>query len=126
MANSVLNIEKLLVYQESKKLRLTIFELVKTFPSDEKFRLTDQIIRSTRMCPANIAEGYGRFHFQENIQYCRIARGSLVETLDHLSVALECKYITDEHYKILVDQVTKIIKMINGYINHLREKKKST
>ncbi len=126
MSDSLINIEKLVVYQEAKRLRVTIFDLVKTFPKDEKFRLTDQIIRSTRKCPANIAEGYGRFHFQENIQYCRIARGSLVETLDHLSVALECKYITDEQYKILIDQVTKIIKMINGYINHLREKKKST
>ena len=74
-------------------MRKRIFELTKSFPIEEKFKLTDQIIRSTRKCPANIAEGHGRFHFQENIQFCRITRGSLTETQDHLNCAFECNYI---------------------------------
>lgn len=67
-----------------------VFEMVKSFPKEEKFRLSDQLIRSTRKCPANIAEGHGRYHWQENIQYNRIARGSLTESIDHLNVAKEC------------------------------------
>jgi len=72
-------------WEEARTLRIEIADLVRTFPSEEKYRLVDQIVRSSRSVTANIAEGYGRFHFQENIQYCRQARGSLTETLDHLT-----------------------------------------
>ncbi len=93
----VTKIENLEVSVKAKEYRRDIYELVKQFPKIEEFRLSNQLIRSTRKYPANIAEGYGRFHYKENIQFCRIARGSLVETLDHLSVALECDYITNEN-----------------------------
>ena len=114
---------ELKIYQRACILRKKIFELVKNFPAEEKFRLADQIIRSTRKCPANIAEGYGRFHFQENIQYCRIARGSLTETLDHLSCAFECGYISTEVLSELKNDVETLIKMTNGYIKYLRTQK---
>ena len=68
-------------------LRRTLGELVKIFPAHEKYRLTDQIIRAARSATSNIAEGYGRFHYQENIQYCRQTRGSLYELIEHLIVA---------------------------------------
>ncbi|WP_018128010.1 four helix bundle protein [Balneola vulgaris] len=74
-------------WESARQLRIAISDLVKSFPADEKFRLKDQIVRSSRSIPANIAEGYGRFHYQENIQFCRIARGSLYETLEHLMCA---------------------------------------
>jgi len=65
------------VWQKSKELRQKIWELCKQFPKEEKFRLSDQMIRASRSATACIAEGYGRFHYQENIQFCRQARGSL-------------------------------------------------
>ena len=117
--------EELNVYKMSVEIRKLIFQLAKTFPSDEKFRLTDQIIRSTRKCPANIAEGHGRFHYQENIQFNRIARGSLSETIDHLNVALECEYITRKEHTNLTEKITANIKLINGYIKYLSNQKKS-
>ncbi len=58
-------------WKSARQLRIAISDLVKSFPADEKFRLKDQIIRSSRSIPANIAEGYGRFHYQENIQFCK-------------------------------------------------------
>ena len=85
--------ESLEIYKRACILRKKIFELTKKFPLEEKYKLVDQIIRSTRKCPANIAEGHGRYHFQENIQFCRIARGSLTESPDHLNCAFECGYI---------------------------------
>ena len=60
--------EDLETYKRVIVIRKRIWQLVKTFPQDEKQRLTDQIIRSSRKCPANISEGYGRYHWQENIQ----------------------------------------------------------
>ena len=81
--------EELDVWKECRKLRKEISKLVKLFPIEEKFKLVDQIVRSSRSTTANIAEGHGRFHYQENIQFCRQARGSLNETLDHLICAFD-------------------------------------
>jgi len=56
----------------------------------------DQIIRAKRSVTANIAEGFGRYHFQENIQFCRTARGSLSELLDHMITSFDNLYISEE------------------------------
>ena len=87
--------EELEAWKSARELRKANSRLAKTFPNDERFRLVDQIIRSSRSVPANIAEGIGRFHFQENIQFCRQARGSLSETLEHLICALDEGYIDE-------------------------------
>ncbi|MEL6988370.1 MAG: four helix bundle protein [Bacteroidota bacterium] len=113
-------IENLKLYQRLCKLRKETFELVKEFPTEERYRLADQLIRSTRKCPANIAEGYGRFHYKENLQYCRIARGSLYETIDHLGVAWECNYISIEQHTMIKNEITSLLKMTNSYINYLK------
>ncbi|MBK8503145.1 MAG: four helix bundle protein [Saprospiraceae bacterium] len=119
----VTGFENLEIYKRSIELRKKTFKIANLFPKEEKYNLTDQIIRSTRKCPSNIAEGYGRYPYQENIQFCRIARGSLCETVDHLTCALECDYITEEEYSTLKEQTTTLIKMINGYIRYLKTRK---
>jgi len=117
--------EELDIYKKCCQLRKKIFELSKTFPSSEKYLLVDQLVRSTRKCPANIAEGHGRFHYQENIQFCRIARGSLAEAQDHLNCACECEYISVPVRDELKKEIQTIIRMINGYIKYLSTKKKA-
>jgi four helix bundle protein len=84
------------VWKQSRKIRIWVSALTKTFPAEEKYRLTDQIIRSSRSIGNNIAEGHGRFHYQDNIRFCVVARGSLSETLDHVMIAFEEKIITEE------------------------------
>ncbi|MEQ8578376.1 MAG: four helix bundle protein [Balneola sp.] len=113
-------------WKSARQLRIAISDLVKSFPADEKFRLKDQIIRSSRSIPANIAEGYGRFHYQENIQFCRIARGSLYETLEHLMCAKDEGYITAKQFQDLNDQILECLKILNGYVQYLKKAKKST
>ncbi len=71
MSDTKSTFEDLEIWQLARNFRKEISTLVKTFPSEEKYRLTDQMIRSSRSVTANIAEGYGRYHFQENIQFCR-------------------------------------------------------
>lgn len=70
--------EDLEIWQLARKYRQQISAFVKALPADEKYRLSDQLTRASRSVTANIAEGYGRFHYQENIQFCRHARGSLL------------------------------------------------
>lgn len=115
--------EDLEIWQLSRVIRNRISQLTKRFPADEKYRLSDQLLRSSRSVTANIAEGYGRFHFQENIQFCRQSRGSLYEILDHLSVAADEKYIEEELFKTLKEDILVIIKKLNGYINYLEKRK---
>jgi four helix bundle protein len=105
MSDTKSTLEDLEVWQLARDLRKEISALVKTFPSEERYRLTDQIIRASRSATANIAEGYGRYHFQENIQFCRQSRGSLYETIDHLTVALDEGYIKDAAFNDLKERV---------------------
>jgi len=113
------------VWQKSKELRQKIWELYKQFPKEEKFRLSDQMIRASRSATACIAEGYGRFHYQENIQFCRQARGSLYEQIDHLDVALDCSYINSDFAENLIRQIKTTIRILNGYIKYLKQRKEA-
>ena len=112
-------------WKSCRDLRMTIWNFCKTLPSTEKFRLADQMIRASRSATANIAEGYGRYNYQENIQYCRMSRGSLQEIRDHLTAALDCEYISTEEYQNIDSLTTTCLKLINGYINYLIRQKKT-
>jgi four helix bundle protein len=116
---SLKSFTELNVYKECRFLRKNISSLVKIFPNEEKYRLTDQILRSSRSITASIAEGFGRYHYQENIQYCRISRGSLSETLEHLITAYDEGFISKDELKLQKSQVDKCAQLINGYINYL-------
>ena len=118
--------ETLEVWVKSREMRNKISMLTKNFPPEEKYKLTDQMIRASRSVTANIAEGYGRFHYQENIQYCRQARGSLFELIDHNTVALDENYIDDKTYQNNKLEIMEIIRLLNGYIKYLSNKKKDS
>lgn len=118
--------EELEAWKLAKELRMAVSNLSKELPNDEKYRLADQMIRASRSVTANIAEGYGRFHHQENIQFCRQSRGSIMELVDHLSVALEEKYITEKQFTELRDNAMHCNKVLNGYIAYLKRAKEDS
>lgn len=117
------NFEELEVWKECRNLRKQISIVLKSFPSEEKYRIVDQLIRASRSVTANIAEGHGRFHFQENIQFCRQARGSLTETLDHMICAFDENYITVDQLSDFRNQYTSCLRLLNGYIAYLKKMK---
>jgi|SRR5476649_1013358 len=108
------------VWQKSRLLRNNVSELTKSFPSEEKYRLSDQIIRSSRSVGNNIAEGHGRFHYVDSSKFLINARGSLIETMDHLVIALDEKYINDDIFTKFKEDCEECLRMLNGYINYLR------
>ena len=71
----------------------------------------------------NIAEGHGRFFYQENIQFCRISRGSLMELIDDLNTCIDEKYSEQSYIEQLKDEGYRINKMLNGYIGYLKKRK---
>lgn len=115
------NFTNLDVWQKARILKNEVFELAKSFPSDEKYKLTDQIIRSTRSINAAIAEGHGRFTFKDQLHYCIIARGSLSETENHLIDALDCRYIMQNQFDKFMIMITDVAKLLIGYISYLRK-----
>ena len=113
------------VWQRCKNIRVQVWKLCRTSPTEEQFRLSDQMIRSSRSSSACIAEGYGRYHYQENIQFCRQSRGSLYELIDHIIVAEECGYIDDKKAESLIDETKTTIRILNGYIKYLKKRKET-
>ena len=113
------------VWKEARSFQLFIFNLSKSFPPEEKYKLSDQIIRSSRSIAANIAEGHGRFHLQEQIQFCRQARGSLSEVLNHIYTAFDCNYISKEQVIEVENKADLLLKLVNGYIFYLKNQKQT-
>ncbi len=115
--------EDLEVWQAARALRREFAGLAKRLSSDERYRLVDQILRASRSVTANIAEGYGRFHYQENIQFCRQARGSLFELVDHLTVLLDEEVLGREEFEALRAEIFRVVRMLNGYVKYLQRRK---
>ena len=111
------------VWQQARELRNHIFILAKKLPDEEQYRLKDQLIRATRSVTANIAEGYGRFHYQEYIQYSRQARGSVYEILDHLICAEDQGLINSEELEKFREKIEDCIRLLNGFIRYLKHVK---
>lgn len=115
--------EELQCWQACREVRQYISKLVKSYPKDEKYRLVDNMIRASRSTTHNIAEGFGRFHYQENIQFCRVSRGSLYELKDQLICSLDDGFIKADEYQEGMELIDKAIALVNGYINYLGKRK---
>jgi four helix bundle protein len=114
--STIRTFEDLDVWKVCRDLRVQISAIARTFPKEEQYRLRDQLVRASRSVTANLAEGYGRFHYAENIQFARQARGSLYEIMDHLTVAQEEKFISDENFMSMREGVLRAISVVNGFI----------
>ena len=111
--------EELECWKKAAALRKEVAVLARKFPQEERFRLTDQMIRCSRSVTANIAEGFGRFHYQEYAQFCRQSRGSLFELIDHFTVASDEMYITQAELESWKKKVQECLTILNGFINYL-------
>ena len=113
--------EDLACWKKCRELRLFVAkEAIPALPKEERYRLGEQLLRAARSTTANIAEGYGRFHFKENIQFCRHSRGSLYEILDDLITCLDEKYITETVFEDGKNEINRATNILNGYINYLK------
>ena len=115
--------EDLECWRACTEVRRFITELVKKYPKEEKYALVDDMKRAARSTTHNLAEGFGRFHFQENVQFCRISRGSLYELIDQLITSLDEGHITQEEYEKGRDLISKALPLLNGYIRYLTQRK---
>ena len=119
--NPIRSFEDLECWKHCRILRLFIAkEIVPILPKDERYRLGDQILRAARSTTANIAEGYGRFHYLDNAKFCSNARGSCWEVLDHLITGQDEGLISAELFARGRERVDSAVKLLNGYMNYLK------
>ncbi len=94
-----------------------VYELTKSFPSNESYNLVSQIQRSAVSVPSNIAEGKGRGSDKEFRQFLYIARGSLFELRTQLELARRLKYIDSD--KKVIEKIVEVQSMLNTLIQKL-------
>ncbi len=104
------------VWKVARVLRQEIYKLARQLPDFEKYGMASQLRRAAVSVTANLAEGFGRFGFQENAQFCRHARGSLYELRDHLSTCLDENYLTTEESIRLEQLASTVGRLLNGYL----------
>lgn len=123
MNNTTFGFEELDIWKKARLLKNEIRALVKTFNPEEKYKLTDQLTRSTRSITALISEGHGRYTYPDQIHFCVQARGSLSETMNHLTDAYDEGYISETQLTALKMKGKELERMINGYLSFLRKKR---
>lgn len=106
--------EKLMAYQTARKLVKEVYQLIKCFPSEERFALCDQIRRAIISVPSNIAEQSGRTSVKERIHFLDIAYGSLMEAYCQLEIAVDLGYITSENLNAIKDMFFNTSRLIIG------------
>ena len=106
------------VYKLAYKLAMEIFEITKSFPKEEKYSLVDQIRRSSRSVPANIAESWKKRQYPKMFVSKIIdAAGEAGETEVWLDVSKDAGYLSIEKYENLISGYDEVNRMLYGMIN---------
>jgi four helix bundle protein len=111
------------LYKIAREFRKRVYRLLKQLPPEEKYALANQMRRAAVSVTNNIAEGHGRWHHQENIQYCRVSRGSVDELIDDFNTCQDEGYGDQTLAGELIIEAYDLIRRINGYIAYLRKTK---
>ena len=114
-----MDFKKLIAYQKSFDLGMSIYKASKAFPKEETYSLTDQVRRSSRSVSANIAEAYRKRRYPRHfISKLSDSDGENSETSVWLDYAFACNYLSEEIYNSLSQETVEIGKLINYMINN--------
>jgi four helix bundle protein len=115
--------EDLEVYKLARELSSKVSQLIKKLPKEEEYNLKGQMRRAKLSMTNNIAEGFGRYHYQENIQFCRQSRGSICELIDDFNECHSEEYIDRNYSDQLKKDAYHLIKVLNGYVGSIKRQK---
>ena len=121
MDNKIKSFTDLITWQEAHELARAIYALTAKFPQEELYALTSQMRRAAVSTTSNIAEGFARKTPKEKIQFYFIALGSNTELQSQLILAKDVKYIPNETFESLLNQMVKVNKLLNGLIRSIRK-----
>lgn len=102
------------VYQNAKGLVVDVYQLLKTFPSEERYALCEQIRRAVISITSNIAEGMNRMSDKEKAHFIAIAYASMMEVDSQLDVSVALGYITLEQYNVIEEKIDSIARQLSA------------
>jgi len=117
--------QKLVVYQEGGRFACEILRLTANL-KPRHYALGDQLRRAAMSISANIAEGWGRRHPKEKLQFYRVAMASAYECVPHLEFAFSDNLILRADYERLLGTIDRIILLLNGLLKSTQSYTKST
>jgi len=116
---SFYNLEDLEVYQLAEQFGDEVWFIVNEWDYFAKDTVGKQMARSADSISSNIAEGYGRYHYKENRNFCYLSRGSIIETKGWLKKSKNRKLITEEQFDILFEKLQIIHLKLNAYLKFI-------
>lgn len=116
------NLEDLEIYNMSMDIGEKVWDIVLKWDNFAKNAFGYQLVKYSNSIAANLSEGYGRFHYKENRQFCYISRGSLYETKTWLTKANRRQLIDITEFNSLSEQLTILLKKLNAYIKYIESK----
>ena len=117
-----MRVEDLKVYQKLCQLHIDVWELTRSWPSEERFELGSQVRRSSNSAPANLAEKHSDRHVRNKIEGVNRARGEALETVHHLYIAKLKDYISQQEYDAFRARYVECVRMLNGLERTLEQK----
>ena len=121
METAKFRIDDFELYRLARAFRVKVYQLIRQLSAEEKYALAPQMRRAAVSITNNIAEGHGRWHYKENMNFCRISRGSLKEIIDDLNVCEDEKYGEQTMVSQLKQEAYALIPRINSYILYLKK-----
>lgn len=112
-----------MVWQRAIDLVDTAYRVCQRFPPDERFGLTSQLRRAAVSVPSNIAEGHGRAHLAEYLNYLSIANGSLMEFETQITIAGRLAYVTAEEMQRILELSGDVGRLLAGLIRALKARR---
>jgi four helix bundle protein len=110
------------VWMHSRQMVRDVYELTKSFPREEQFGLTSQLRRAAVSVPSNIAEGCGRNHYKDSIQFFFHARGSLYEIETQILLSADLGFTNDKSAESILNKVESCKRLLNGFINYFERR----
>jgi four helix bundle protein len=120
---AILTFEDLDVYKLCREFSRKVGGVIRILPQEEEYNLKNQMRRAKLSVTNNIAEGFGRYHYQENIQFCRQSRGSICELIDDFNECCDTGYIDQDYRDQLKNEAYHLIKVLNAYIGSIKRQK---
>lgn len=114
-----LRLEDLQIYKTSMEIGEIAYGVISTWPAFDRDTLGKQLIKAADSIALNVSEGYGRFYFKENKNFCYYSRGSVKETLTAFEKAYQRNLITSEQYKLVADKLNLYFKLSYSYIKSI-------
>ena len=111
---NIFGFEKLAAYQRAMDLVDRVYDVMKTFPTEERYALCDQLRRAVVSVPSNIAEGLGRMSRKDQSRFMEISYGSLMEVYCQLSIAKRRGYIPEDVFKSMAEDIANVARPLSG------------